>query len=251
MLPHVSNLAFVDPLRAPSPPLGPVATLPLASLPVELLTKLAAILPPPVLDIPIPLFVPDGDEFDLPLFAFHDLDYVPSGYSGVLAPYIETGPGTMRAAAVLMRLSPPVPSTRRTIVCDLGCGDGEFLIGLLRHLNVAPLTDVHGLGVDYNGALIDTAGINALAANQVATWLTYDFNLDLEDLFAQLDARGVTHVFVYLVPKQLALPTVRGILEKLVRSGVCVACHKFQPKYLVESRRDVLMDLVVYEKETN
>jgi len=72
------------------------------------------------------------DEDGRPLFAFQDLDYVPSGFSGTLAPYIETPAGTMRAAVALMRLdlipSALIPSTEaaRTVVCDLGCGDGEF-----------------------------------------------------------------------------------------------------------------------------
>jgi hypothetical protein len=34
------------------------------------------------------------DEWETPIFAFHDLDYIPSGYGGILAPYIETGPGS-------------------------------------------------------------------------------------------------------------------------------------------------------------
>lgn len=34
------------------------------------------------------------DEWDMPVFAFHELDYIPSGYGGILAPYIETGPGS-------------------------------------------------------------------------------------------------------------------------------------------------------------
>lgn len=243
-------------LRAPSPPLAPAvaALATLALLPAELLVALLPDLPA-IIDVPIPLFVPDGDEFDLPLFAFHELDYIPSGFSGLLAPYIETGPGTMRAATVLMRLSPTplARAGRPTLVCDLGCGDGEFLIGLLRHLNLPPSlpTAVQGLGIDYNAPLIATATINALDARQVAAWLVYDFNADLEDLAAQLERRGVTHVFVYLVPKQLALPTVRSILERLVEGGVCVCCHKFQPRYLVASRTDALMDLVVYERETS
>lgn len=72
-----------------------------------------------------------------PLFAFQDLDYIPFGFSSHEAPYIETGPGTMRAAATLMRLiqdptliSAKLASTAEvpvvTVVCDLGCGDGEF-----------------------------------------------------------------------------------------------------------------------------
>lgn len=36
----------------------------------------------------------EEDEWDMPTFAFHDLDYIPSGYGGILAPYIETGPGS-------------------------------------------------------------------------------------------------------------------------------------------------------------
>ena len=69
------------------------------------------------------------DEWETPMFAFHDLDYIPSGFGGVLAPYIETQGATMRAAATLMQLGLPesednvhVPS----VVCDLGCGDGYF-----------------------------------------------------------------------------------------------------------------------------
>ena len=68
------------------------------------------------------------------MFAFQDLDYIPFGFSSHLAPYIETGPGTMRAAATLMRLglveAGPLKlgleKAETTVVCDLGCGDGEF-----------------------------------------------------------------------------------------------------------------------------
>lgn len=201
----------------------------------------------------------DFDEFDMPTFAFHDLDYIPSGYGGILAPYIETGPGTMRAAATLMGLDLPPSAALPSVVCDLGCGDGEFLIGLLGHINTTPVpslkpsltlptTIIAGLGIDYNASLIATAGLNAITEGVSASWLVYDFNEDSSDLSAQLEERGVTHVFVYLVPKQLALATVRGILTKLWEGGVCVCCHKFQPGYLVAARRDVVMDLVVYEK---
>jgi hypothetical protein len=77
------------------------------------------------------------DENGNPMFAFQDLDYIPFGFSSNEAPYIETGPGTMRAAATLMGLdadqkpthSNPKTTTKEpvtTVVCDLGCGDGEF-----------------------------------------------------------------------------------------------------------------------------
>lgn len=65
-----------------------------------------------------------------PIFAFQDLDYIPYGYSGTLAPYIETSAGTMRAAATLMCLGAEAASTNEraptTVICDLGCGDGDF-----------------------------------------------------------------------------------------------------------------------------
>jgi hypothetical protein len=75
----------------------------------------------------------DGD----PIFAFQHLDYIPFGFSSHEAPYIESGPGTMRAATTLMRLDldPNLTSLKltttdevpvATVVCDLGCGDGEF-----------------------------------------------------------------------------------------------------------------------------
>jgi hypothetical protein len=77
------------------------------------------------------------DEFDTPLFAFHDLSYIPYGFSSSKAPYIETPGATMRAAATLMRLGASAGAeevasihqevkTVATVVCDLGCGDGEF-----------------------------------------------------------------------------------------------------------------------------
>lgn len=199
-----------------------------------------------------------GDERETPTFAFHDLDYIPSGYSGILAPYIETGPGTMRAAATLMGLdilpAPTTPPAALSVVCDLGCGDGDFLIGLLGHINrithTTSSTAVHGVGIDYNAAPIKTATVNAVSAGEHVYWLTYDFNEDREDLFGQLTRQHVTHVFVYLVPKQLALRTVRQILTRLCESGVVVCCHKFQPGYLTPTRRDTLMDLVVYERTT-
>ncbi|KAJ6552881.1 hypothetical protein B0H19DRAFT_155343 [Mycena capillaripes] len=157
----------------------------------------------------------------------------------------------MRAAATLMRLDLlPSATTPTSVVCDLGCGDGEFLIGLLSYVNRIRSfgSPVRGVGIDYNGGLIKTAALNAVSAGAHVSWLTYDFNEDLGDLYGQLGRQNVTHVFVYLVPKQLALRTVRRILTRLCESGVVVCCHKFQPDYLTATRRDVLMDLVVYER---
>lgn len=70
------------------------------------------------------------NEDGTPMFAFQDLDYIPFGYSTILAPYIETPASTMRAAATLMRLIPEVtsikPDAKPVVVCDLGSGDGDF-----------------------------------------------------------------------------------------------------------------------------
>jgi len=182
-----------------------------------------------------------------PMFAFHDLDYIPSGFSGTLAPYIETPAATMRAAATLMRLGLGLEE----VVCDLGCGDGYFLIGLLNHLNTltSSIHPAQGVGIDYDASLIRSAGVAAELSKVDAQWLVYNFNDDREDLVGQLIAiHHVTHVFVYLVPKQLALQTVRRILTRLCEGGVIVCCHKFYPGYLTPARRDVLMDLVVYDE---
>lgn len=158
---------------------------------------------------------------------------------------------TVRAAATLMCLdlitvAGTVPTQR--VVCDLGCGDGEFLINLLQHINSKISNPVHGVGIDYNAGLIKTATVNALSAGQSVKWLTYDFNEDRDDLSGQLASDLVTHVFVYLVPKQLALKTVRRILTRLYESGVIICCHKFQPSYLEATRKDELMNLVVYSQ---
>jgi hypothetical protein len=74
------------------------------------------------------------DDDGTPMFAFQDLDYIPYGFGGTTAPYIETAAATMRAAVTLMRLglsaNAEVASTHqeavKTVVCDLGCGDGYF-----------------------------------------------------------------------------------------------------------------------------
>lgn len=67
-----------------------------------------------------------------PMFAFHDLDYIPFGFSSSTAPYIETPAATLRAAAALMRLDLSANAELALkeavprVVCDLGCGDGDF-----------------------------------------------------------------------------------------------------------------------------
>ncbi|PMD14796.1 hypothetical protein NA56DRAFT_362400 [Hyaloscypha hepaticicola] len=203
------------------------------------------------------------DSDGLPLFAFQDLDYIPSGFGGILAPYIETTAGTMRAAATLMRLGFQTEEddkkggnetliAHQEVVCDLGCGDGYFLISLLAHISLlTPLALPIGLGIDYDPSLIASAGIASSLQKVNASWLIYNFNDDREDLVSQLiDKHQVTHMFVYLVPKQLALGTVRRILTSLCGSGVVVCCHKFYPEYLTPARRDALMELAVYDESS-
>ncbi|KAF2707920.1 hypothetical protein K504DRAFT_492521 [Pleomassaria siparia CBS 279.74] len=198
------------------------------------------------------------DEQGCALFAFQDLDYVPFGFSSDTAPYIETPIATMRAAATLMRLDivddDPVtdevipsslPTSGRTtsekkktmqvqtVICDLGCGDGELPIGV---------------GVDYDAELIKVAGLESSKQAIDSQWIIYDFNADLDDIVAQLlDVHKVTHVFVGLVNKQLALPTVRSILTRLCQGGAVVCCYKYHPLYLTPVRRDEVMNLVVYD----
>jgi len=193
------------------------------------------------------------DEFDLPIFPFQNLHYVPCGSTGVVAPYIETGAGTMRAAVELMGLgaAPLAGASARRVVCDLGCGDASFLLGLLAHVNTlhpSPATALLGVGVDYDAALIAAGTRDALAAGAAVEWLTYDFNADKADLVGQLAALGVTHVFAYLVPGQLALPTVRAILTGLRAAGVVVCAYRYHPKYLDAVRVDEVMGLEVYER---
>ncbi|CZT45764.1 uncharacterized protein RSE6_06106 [Rhynchosporium secalis] len=190
-----------------------------------------------------------------PMFAFGDLDYIPFGYSGIVAPYIETGPGTMRAAATLMALEHALKDQKAatTVICDLGCGDGEFLLGLLGHINgvLNNLSTAQGVGIDYDAEFIKTAGLNSHSQGAKAKWLIYNFNDDSDDLASTLmDSHAVTHMFIYLVPKQLAMSTVRAILTRLWENGVVLCCHKFYPEYLTPARKDVLMDLMVYHKPT-
>ena len=159
-------------------------------------------------------------------------------------------------------------------MCDLGCGDGDFLVGLLSHLNASSssssLTTVYGVGIDYDTELISAAGIRSGSAGEIVEWIVYDFNEDQNDLANQLiTTYNITHVFIYLLPKQLALQTVQRLLTRLcerlaksskqvalvwrlivIFSGVTVCCHKFQPKYLSATKHDTLMDLAVYSNSS-
>jgi hypothetical protein len=122
---------------------------------------------------------------------------------------------------------------------------------LLVHINTPSnnTTLAQGIGIDYNASLLKTAGVNSDKLNDVKIeWLMYNFNDDYEDIVAQLiTTHHVTHVFTYLTPKQLALQTVRKILTSLCEGGVVLCCHKFFPLYLTPARRNVLMELVVYD----
>lgn len=125
-----------------------------------------------------------------------------------------------------------------------------IVIGLLGHLNANPSRPAaQGVGIDYNAALIQTAIINSDLAGVSAEWLIYDFNEDQDDLVKQLvSINHVTHLFIYLLPKQLALRNVRAILTRLYDSGVVVCCHKYHPDYLTGVRFNKLMELIVYER---
>ena len=123
------------------------------------------------------------------------------------------------------------------------------VISLLDHINETSNSIATGVGIDYDTALIKSAGVASEIRGVDSQWLVYDFNDDQDDLVNQLiNIHQVTHVFIALVPKQLALLTVRGILTRLCESGVVVCCYKFHPLYLTPVKRDVLMDLVVYDR---
>jgi hypothetical protein len=94
------------------------------------------------------------------------------------------------------------------------------VINLLAHISSFTRA-ASGVGIDYSPTLIASAGTQSALQNVNASWLVYDFNEDRDDLVNQLiTTHHITHVFVYLVPKQLALFTVREILTKLCGSGV-------------------------------
>jgi hypothetical protein len=125
---------------------------------------------------------------------------------------------------------------------------------MLRHINTAIPTSsanrlaTKGVGIDYDAKLIKTAGLESTKHNIDVQWIIYDFNADLDDIVNQLlTVHKVTHVFVGLVPRQLALPTLQNILTRLCSGGVTVCCYKYHPLYLKPARSNVLMNLVVYD----
>ena len=93
---------------------------------------------------------------------------------------------------------------------------------MLRHINTTTPTSstkrltATGVGIDYDADLIKTAGLESTKQNIDVQWMIYDFNADLDDIVNQLlTVHQVTHVFVGLVPRQLALPTLEYIDEAL------------------------------------
>lgn len=127
------------------------------------------------------------------------------------------------------------------------------VLSMLHHINTARPTSstkrlaATGVGIDYDAELIKTAGLESTKQNIDVQWMIYDFNADLDDIVNQLlTVHKVTHAFVGLVPRQLALPTLRSILTRLCGEGVTVCCYKYHPLYLKPARSNVLMNLVVY-----
>lgn len=141
------------------------------------------------------------------------------------------------------------PLTSENQIDNTNCENNEVM-DLLGHIKsmTNSVTTVHGVGIDYNAELIKTAGIRSELEGLIVQWLIYDFNDDQDDLVNQLiNIHQVTHVFIALVPKQLALQTVRQIIVRLCESGVVVCCYKYHPDYLRPARQDHLMGLVVYD----
>jgi hypothetical protein len=134
-----------------------------------------------------------------------------------------------------------------------------LVLGLLRYINTTSLTATTtsgflcplatGVGIDYDPELIKTAGIESARQKIDVDWLVYDFNADLGDIVTQLlHVHSVTHVFVGLVPKQLALSAVKKILTRLCEGGALVCSYKYHPVYLKAARSDALMNLAVYDE---
>lgn len=121
----------------------------------------------------------DNETVDLP---FGDIHYVPYGQSGKTAPFVESPISIMRCAIQVGSMS------GSDVICDLGCGQGGFLNGVLQTVPGA-----RGVGVDIDPKLIATAKEEA-KANGLSDRVRYevmDFFSGDDSWFAK---QGITKV---------------------------------------------------------
>jgi hypothetical protein len=207
----------------------------------------------------------DNDNIDWNEFAFHDLDYIPIGYSSSTAPLVESPVAVLRAVYTLFqfdthRQHPNKKQNKEICILDLGCGEGVFLNHLLLYSrdqqqaaaqfnDKTSSIDIRGIGIDYNSSFIETAQQHARSVNVKATYIQYDFNSDRNNIAEELiTAYHITNCYAYLVPKQLSLPTVRSLLLQLINADVLICCYKFYPAYLPLLQEDKRMELCLYGK---
>lgn len=122
--------------------------------------------------------------------------------------------------------------TPQDIVCDLGFGDGAFLIG------AASSAGCKCIGAEINGDLVQQANANAVAAGGSVSSLIDFTEGSFEQLMLTAEFAKVTLVFVHLVPNVLRkiLPQLRACIA----AGARVVSQRFEVPGLESQKKDEL-----------
>ena len=141
-----------------------------------------------------------------------DLYQASHGWSDVvdLAPYLPT------PMPVVDRMLALAGVNAKSVVFDLGCGDGRIVI------EAAKKYGARGVGVDLDAELVQTA-----RAKTRIEGVEKLVEIRMEDA-TKTDVRGATVVALYLLPESNEL--LRDRLEKQFRPGSIVVCHNYRVK---------------------
>ena len=177
-----------------------------------------------------------------------DTNTYPYGTLSAVASHVTTQDATSRAAMELAGMH----EGSSALFVDLGCG-----IGRVSNL-VAATVRCPVLGIDCCEAEVLQARIDARALPEgsgAATYLTcdlMDMTQELENLGFSLEGGGGGKsnglvAYIHLIPKQVARPELRAMLEPWMRKGARVITSVYHPPYWQPARRDGTFNLNLYD----
>ena len=194
----------------------------------------------------------DGD----PIFIYSELEYIPTGYTSNAAPFIESPIAVNRAAIDLFDfdLYCNAHNTNTINLVDLGCGDGIALCNMIQYckqIKYCNNVTINGIGIDYSEQLLHQAEQNTKQYNLHGsiTYIQYNFNYNSYNILQELLQYNTTHVYIYLVPKQLNLSSIKYLLLQLIQYNIYIICYHFQPTYLPLIQSNNTMNLCIYGKQ--
>mmetsp|Transcript_63726 Transcript_63726/g.109435 ORF Transcript_63726/g.109435 Transcript_63726/m.109435 type:complete len:211 (-) Transcript_63726:69-701(-) len=172
-----------------------------------------------------------------------DSETYPYGTLTAVASHVTTLSGTT------LRLIEVLALSNRNFFVDLGCG-----IGRVTNL-VAETAECPCLGIDNcEGEVLaaqtaHAASIESREARNLTTGVAKYVTCDLMDMIVHLEGVPPLQIVIYihLIPKQVARPELRAMLEPLLVGGARVVTSVYHPPYWLPSISDKTYDLNFYD----